>query len=61
MQLEIITLCPITCCLGKETDPHLDVTCFQLVVESNGIYPQPPFLQIKQPQFPQLLLVSFAF
>ena len=31
-------------------------TSFQVVVESNKVSPEPPFLQAKQPQFPQPLL-----
>ncbi|KAK4831037.1 hypothetical protein QYF61_014969, partial [Mycteria americana] len=56
VQLEAISSCPITCYLGEETDPHLSTTSFQVVVESNKVSPQPPFLQAKQPQFPQPLL-----
>ncbi|KAK4828439.1 hypothetical protein QYF61_026596 [Mycteria americana] len=41
VQLEAISSCPITCCLGEETDPHLSTTSFQA----------------KQPQFPQPLLI----
>ncbi|KAK4830406.1 hypothetical protein QYF61_010937 [Mycteria americana] len=55
-QLEAVSSCPITCYLGEETDPHLSTTSFQVVVESNKVSPQPPFLQAKQPQFPQPLL-----
>ncbi|KAK4823484.1 hypothetical protein QYF61_002548 [Mycteria americana] len=57
MQLEAISSCPITCYLGEETDPHLSTTSFQVVVESDKVSPQPPFLQAKQPQFPQPLLI----
>ncbi|KAK4822538.1 hypothetical protein QYF61_015544 [Mycteria americana] len=56
-QLEAISSCPITCNLGEETDPHLSTTSFQGVVKSDKVSPQPPFLQAKQPQFPQPLLV----
>ncbi|KAK4823880.1 hypothetical protein QYF61_007828 [Mycteria americana] len=56
-QLEAISSCPITCYLGEETDPHLSTTSFQAVVESDEVSPQPPFLQAKQPQFPQPLLI----
>ncbi|KAK4818041.1 hypothetical protein QYF61_004568 [Mycteria americana] len=56
-QLEAISSCPITCYLGEETDPHLSTTSFQAVVESDKVSPQPPFLQAKQPQFPQPLLI----
>ncbi|KAK4824387.1 LOW QUALITY PROTEIN: hypothetical protein QYF61_014047 [Mycteria americana] len=57
-QLEAISSCPITCYLGEEADPHLSTTSFQVVVESNKVSPQPPFLQAKQPQFPQPLLTG---
>ncbi|KAK4819028.1 hypothetical protein QYF61_024182 [Mycteria americana] len=56
-QLEAISSCPIACYLGEETDPHLSTTSFQAVVESDKVSPQPPFLQAKQPQFPQPLLI----
>ncbi|KAK4810277.1 hypothetical protein QYF61_015307 [Mycteria americana] len=56
-QLEAISSHPITCYLGEETDPHLSTTSFQVVVESDKVSPQPPFLQAKQPQFPQPLLI----
>ncbi|KAK4818248.1 hypothetical protein QYF61_009423 [Mycteria americana] len=59
-QLEAISSCPITCYLGEETDPHLSTTSFQVVVESNKVSPQPPFLQAKQPQFPQLILMRLV-
>ncbi|KAK4831732.1 LOW QUALITY PROTEIN: hypothetical protein QYF61_018862 [Mycteria americana] len=59
-QLEAISSCPITCYLGEETDPHLSTTSFQGVVESNKVSPQPPFLQAKQPQFPQPLLIRLV-
>ncbi|KAK4824318.1 LOW QUALITY PROTEIN: hypothetical protein QYF61_013593 [Mycteria americana] len=59
-QLEAISSHPITCYLGEETDPHLSTTSFQAVVESNKVSPQPPFLQAKQPQFPQPLLISLV-
>ncbi|KAK4830412.1 LOW QUALITY PROTEIN: hypothetical protein QYF61_010943, partial [Mycteria americana] len=57
VQLEAISSCPVTCYLGEETDPHLSTTSFQVVVESDKVSPQPPFLQAKQPQFPQPLLI----
>ncbi|KAK4806152.1 hypothetical protein QYF61_001075 [Mycteria americana] len=59
-QLEAISSRPITCYLGEETDPHLSTTSFQVVVESNKVSPQPPFLQAKQPQFPQPLLIRLV-
>ncbi|KAK4828407.1 hypothetical protein QYF61_026161 [Mycteria americana] len=56
-QLEAISSCPITCYLGEETDPHLSTTSFQVVVESDEVSPEPPFLQAKQSQLPQPLLI----
>ncbi|KAK4822237.1 hypothetical protein QYF61_011878 [Mycteria americana] len=59
-QLEAISSSPITSSLGEETDPHLSTTSFQVVVESNKVSPQPPFLQAKQSQLPQLLLIRLV-
>ncbi|PKU48776.1 ryanodine receptor hypothetical protein [Limosa lapponica baueri] len=59
-QIEAMSCCPITCYLGEETNPHLFTTSFQVNVECNKFSPQPPFLQAKPPQFPQLLLVRLA-
>ncbi|KAK4831163.1 hypothetical protein QYF61_015633 [Mycteria americana] len=59
-QLEAISSCPITCYLGEETDPHLATTSFQAVVESDKVSPQPPFLQAKQSQLPQPLLIRLV-
>ncbi|KAK4817862.1 hypothetical protein QYF61_001531 [Mycteria americana] len=57
VQLEAISSCPITCYLGEETDSHLSTPSFQAVVESDKVSPQPPFLQAKQSQVPQPLLI----
>ncbi|KAK4832701.1 hypothetical protein QYF61_025162 [Mycteria americana] len=46
--------------LGKRDRPHLSTTSFQVVVESHKVSPQPPFLQAKQPQFPQPLPISLV-
>ncbi|KAK4831914.1 hypothetical protein QYF61_020291 [Mycteria americana] len=59
-QLEAVSSHPITCYLGEETDPHLFTTSFQVVVESDKVSPQPPFLQTKPPQFPQPLLIRLV-
>ncbi|KAK4828564.1 hypothetical protein QYF61_027533 [Mycteria americana] len=56
-QLEAISSCPMACYLAEETDPHLTITSFQVVVESNKVSLEPCFLQAKQPQFPQPLLI----
>ncbi|KAK4807064.1 hypothetical protein QYF61_018405 [Mycteria americana] len=56
-QLEAISSCPITCYLGEDTDPHLSTTSFQVVEESDKVSPQPPFLQARQSQLPQPLLI----
>ncbi|KAK4810751.1 LOW QUALITY PROTEIN: hypothetical protein QYF61_007725 [Mycteria americana] len=59
-QLKAVSSCPITCYLGEETDPHLSTTSFQVVVESDKVSPQPPFLRAKQSQFPQPLLIRLT-
>ncbi|KAK4821380.1 hypothetical protein QYF61_018918 [Mycteria americana] len=59
-QLEAISSRPMACYLGEETDPHLSTTSFQVVVESNKVSPQPPFLQAKQPQVPQPLPIRLV-
>ncbi|KAK4828722.1 hypothetical protein QYF61_000713, partial [Mycteria americana] len=59
-QLDAISSRPITCYLREETDPHLSTTSCQLVGDSNKVSPQPPFLQAKQPQFPQPLLIGLV-
>ncbi|KAK4823265.1 hypothetical protein QYF61_000232, partial [Mycteria americana] len=62
-QLDAISSCAMACYLGEETDTYLATTSFQVVVESvkctltpSATSPQPPFLQTKQPQFPQPIL-----
>jgi len=52
-QLEAIASHPVASYLGEETNTHLTTTSFQVVVE-------PPLLQTKQPQFPQLLLIRLV-
>ncbi|KAK4814188.1 hypothetical protein QYF61_011911 [Mycteria americana] len=59
-QLEAISSCPITGYLGEETNTHHTTTSFQVVVESGKVSPQPPFLQTKQSQFPQPLLIRLV-
>jgi len=59
-QLEAIFSCPVTCYLGKQTNPHLATISFQVVEESDKVSPQPPFLQAEQPQFPQPLLIRLV-
>ena len=60
VQSEAVSSCPITCYLGEETNTHLVTTSFQVAVESDKVSPEPPFLQTKQPQFPQPLLVRLV-
>ncbi|KAK4810025.1 LOW QUALITY PROTEIN: hypothetical protein QYF61_005088 [Mycteria americana] len=59
-QGEAISSRPIICYLGEETDPHLSTTSFQVVVESDKVSPEPPFLQAEQPQVPQPLLIRLT-
>jgi len=60
MQLEAISSCPIASYLGEETNTCLTTASSQVVVESDKVPPQAPFLQTKQPQFPQLLLIQLV-
>jgi len=60
MQPEAIASCPIASYLGEETNTCLTTTSFQVVVESDKVYPQPPLLQTKQPQIPQPLLLRLV-
>ncbi|KAK4816580.1 hypothetical protein QYF61_017970 [Mycteria americana] len=60
VQLEAVSSHPTPCYLGEETNTHLSTTSFQVVVESDKVSPQPSFLQAKQPQFPQLLLIRLV-
>lgn len=46
---------PITSHLGKEAKPHPTTISPQAIVESNKVSAEPPLLQTKQLQFPQLL------
>ena len=59
--LEAISSHPNTCHLRKETSILLAITSFHIVVESNQVSSQPLFLQTKQPQLPQLLLITVFF
>lgn len=59
MQLEVVALNPVTCHHRKEINTLLAATSFQVVVKIDEVTPQPPFLQTKQPQFPQPLLMSY--
>ncbi|KAK4827968.1 hypothetical protein QYF61_022670, partial [Mycteria americana] len=59
-QLEAVSSCPITCYLEKETNPHLSTTSFQVVIGSDKVSPEPPFLQAKQSHFPQPLLTGLV-
>lgn len=44
----------------KKTNPCLATASFQVVTKSDKVTPKPPFLQAKQPQFSQLLLIRLA-
>jgi len=59
-QLEGIASLPITSYLGEETNTCLTTNSFQVIVESNKVSPQPPLVQTKQPQFPQLLFIRLV-
>ncbi|TRZ19794.1 hypothetical protein HGM15179_007312 [Zosterops borbonicus] len=52
-QLEAISYCPVAGFLGEETDPHMATALFQVVVESNTVSPDSPFLQAEHLHLPQ--------
>ena len=55
-QLQAVSSHSVTCYLGQETNAHLFTASFQVIVESK-VSPQPPLLQTKQTQLPQLFLI----
>lgn len=50
MQLEAISLPLIACFLGQQINPQIATASFWVTVESDNVTPEPPFLQVKQPQ-----------
>ena len=42
VQPEAISSCPVACYLGEETDTHLTITSFQVLVESGKVSPESP-------------------
>ncbi|GAB0177002.1 solute carrier family 13 member 4 [Grus japonensis] len=60
VQLEAVFPHAIASHLGEETNTHLATASFRVVVDSDKVSPQPPLLQVKQPQFPQLLLIRLV-
>ena len=57
MQHEVIPSSPIASNAGEEPNPHLTTTSFQAAVESDEVSLEPPFLQTKQSQLTQPLLI----
>ena len=57
VQLKAITSHPATSYWEKRSTPHFAITSLQVAVESNKVPPEPPLLQAKQSQLPQLLLI----
>ena len=58
VQLETISLRPVTCHQREETSPALTVSTFQILEEGNKVSPQSSLPPTKQPQFLQSLLVG---
>ena len=48
------------CYLGEDTNSHLTTTSFQAVVAANEVSPEPPLLQTKQSQLPQLMPIRLV-
>ncbi|PKU42927.1 rna-directed dna polymerase from mobile element jockey- hypothetical protein [Limosa lapponica baueri] len=59
-QLEAVSSSPVACYLEEETNSRLATPSFQGVVESEKVFPQPPFLQAEQPQLSQSLLIRLV-
>ncbi|RMC22308.1 hypothetical protein DUI87_00620 [Hirundo rustica rustica] len=60
LMLETVSSCSDCCCLKKETNFQLTTATLQEVVESDKVTSESPFLQAKQPQFPQLFFIRFV-
>ena len=61
VQLEAVSSCRITCYLKEETNTHLAAASFQVVVESDKVSLQPPFLQTKHNIFAFTYSQMFIF
>ncbi|KAK4830133.1 hypothetical protein QYF61_008560 [Mycteria americana] len=61
VQLRAIPTCPVTGSQGEEISTSLSMSPPQEAAESNEVAPQPPFLQIRQAQSPQPLLIGHSF
>ncbi|RMC13344.1 hypothetical protein DUI87_10879 [Hirundo rustica rustica] len=60
LKLETVSSCSVRCCLKKENNPQLTTATLQEVVECDKVTSESPFLQAKQPQFPQSFLVGLV-
>lgn len=61
IQRRAISSCLVAYYMGEGDDPHLATVSFQVVVESNEVTPEPPFLQSKHPLLPsQPLLITLV-
>lgn len=60
-QLEVISSHSVTFHQKEDTDSHLTIIFFQVIVENDEVSPQPSLLQDKQPQFTQLFLITLVF
>ena len=60
MQLEAIPSSSIASYSGEEADPHLAITSVQVVVESDKVSLEPPLLQTKKSQLPNLVVQNLV-
>ena len=60
VKLDTVSSCPIPCYQEDDIDTRLLTTCFQVVVHSDKVSPQPPFLQTEDPHFTQLCIRALA-
>lgn len=56
-----LSSCPISGCLGEETNSHLAAASSQGVAESDRVFPEPSFLWAKHPQLLQLFIRGLLF
>ncbi|RMB91848.1 hypothetical protein DUI87_31776 [Hirundo rustica rustica] len=59
-QLKTVSSRSVSCCLKKETNPHLTTATLEEVVDNDKVTSESPLLQAKQPQPPQFFLIGIV-
>jgi len=60
VQLKAITSRAISSYPEKEAEPPITTVSFQVIVEKEEVFPEPPLLQTEQSQFPQPLFIKLV-